>query len=59
VAFLDIKAAYDSVDRKILLTKCPEKGIEPAMVETLRQLYDFNSAFVTVGGNNPKVFKGL
>jgi hypothetical protein len=52
VAFLDIKAAYDSVDRSILFSKCIRQGIDPALTEVLRQLYDFNLAFVSINGLN-------
>ena len=52
IAFLDIKAAYDSVDRSILFNKCISQGIDPALVEVLRQLYDFNLAYVSLNGVN-------
>ena len=39
-AFLDIKAAYDSVGRRIMFRKCVAKGINLTLVEVLRQLYD-------------------
>lgn len=50
VAFLDIKAAYDSVDRRILWRRCLNRGICPDGVDILKQLFDHNSAQVVVNG---------
>jgi hypothetical protein len=52
IAFLDIKTAHDSVDRSILFNKCISQGIDPALVEVLRQLYDFNMAYVSLNEVN-------
>jgi hypothetical protein len=49
MAFLDIKAAYDSVDRTILLEKLKRFGISNASVESVRQLFNFNRASVKIG----------
>ena len=57
VGFLDIKAAYDSVDRSILFEKCSRNGMLPQIVETLRQLFDFNSACIQIGGSKSRSFK--
>jgi hypothetical protein len=57
VAFLDIKAAYDSVNRRILLEKCSQAGMENQVVESLRQLFDFNSGAVRIGGKISNSFK--
>jgi Reverse transcriptase (RNA-dependent DNA polymerase)/Endonuclease-reverse transcriptase len=57
LAFLDIKAAYDSVDRSILLRKCEERGFTPQIVETVRQLFDFNNACVLIQGKTTQSFK--
>ena len=48
VCFLDIKAAYDTVDRSILYDNCIEKNISYHVVELLRQLFDFNRASVKI-----------
>lgn len=55
IAFLDIKAAYDSVDRRILWRRCLNRGICPDGVDILKQLFDHNSAQVVVNGrkSNP------
>jgi len=50
VAFLDIKAAYDSVDRRILWRRCLNRGICPDGVDILKQLFDKNSSQVVVNG---------
>lgn len=48
VSFLDIRAAYDTVDRSILYDNCIEKKISFHVVELLRQLFDFNRASVKI-----------
>lgn len=50
VAFLDIKAAYDSVDRRILWRRCINRGLCPDAVDILKQLFDHNSSQVVVNG---------
>lgn len=50
LAFLDIKAAYDSVDRLILWKKMKDKGMAPWLVSLLKALYDNCASQVTVGG---------
>lgn len=50
MSFLDIKAAYDTVDRKILWQRCKAYGIGDDMVNILSQLFDFNWAVVQVVG---------
>lgn len=49
-AFLDIKAAYDSVDRSILWDKCRRKGLSAKEVDMLKLLFDRNSSQVLVDG---------
>ena len=49
-AFLDIRAAYDSVDRRKLWRKCGSKGLDSATVGMLRQLFDHNSSQVVIDG---------
>jgi hypothetical protein len=44
LAFLDIKAAYDSVPRAELWRRCDQLGIDPLLVSSLRSLFDHNSA---------------
>ena len=57
VSYLDIKAAYDSVDRSILFDDCIEKGIHPIVVEMLKQLFEFNKAKVSINGNTTQSFR--
>lgn len=50
-AFLDIKAAYDTVDRRLLWAKClAEFGLSAAAVGVLQRLFDANQSVVRVGG---------
>lgn len=56
VAFLDIRAAYDSVDRRILWRRCLNRGICPDAVEILKQLFDHNSSQVVVNGRKSNPF---
>lgn len=44
LAFLDIKAAYDSVPRGELWRRCQDLGIDHLTLSTLRSLFDHNSA---------------
>lgn len=55
--FLDIKAAYDTVDRPKLWLKCREYGISDEMIEMLRQLFDFNKAKIVLGGRESRRFE--
>lgn len=56
VAFLDIKAAYDSVDRRILWRRCLNRGIEPNVVGILKQMFDHNSSQVVINGRKSNPF---
>lgn len=44
VAFLDIKSAYDKVDREILWQKLSRKGLPDITIRILSQLFDFNTS---------------
>ena len=48
LAFLDIKAAYDSVPRSVLWRRCEELGMDYLTLATLRSLFDHNSAQLIV-----------
>ena len=54
VAYMDIKAAYDSVDRTILWSKMRKKGIPDAVVQILEALYDNCTSYVTIQGVKSK-----
>ena len=42
-AFLDIKAAYDSVDRRILWRRCRNRGLSAEAVDLLKEMFDHNA----------------
>jgi hypothetical protein len=50
--FLDIKAAYDSVDRRILWNKLVSKGAPAFMVRILKSLFDECHSTVAVNGKD-------
>jgi hypothetical protein len=50
LAFLDIKAAYDSVHRGILWDRLVGKGVPKPHMRMLVELFDFNHSKVVVGG---------
>lgn len=56
LAFLDIKAAYDQVDRDLLWRKCLAKGLSPKLVNVLRALFDSNKAYVAINGTSSPEF---
>lgn len=48
MAFLDIKAAYDSVPRGELWRQCEQQGMDHVTLSCLRSLFDHNSAQLVV-----------
>lgn len=56
MAFLDIKAAYDSVDRSLLWDKCRRKGFKEDLIKLLVALFDNNHAVVAVNGSRSEPF---
>ena len=50
VAFLDIKAAYDSVDRQLLWAGCRRAGIPDPVIRMLGGMFDHNMSRVVVDG---------
>lgn len=48
VAFLDIKAAYDSVPRAVLWQRCESVGIDPLVIVCLQAPFDHNSAILEI-----------
>ena len=54
IAFLDIKAAYDSVDREILWERMRVLGSRGAVMDMLRSLFDHNTSRVVIGGEESK-----
>lgn len=56
MAFLDIKAAYDQVDRAILWQSCRAKRIPEDVISMLQALFDRNRARVAVNGQESEEF---
>lgn len=51
IAFLDIKNAYDKVNRKILWRCCEQKGIRHRLLKSLQGLFDNNTSAVSINGS--------
>jgi len=49
VAFLDIEAPFDSVDRTALWKALRSKGIPPILLDLIAALHELTSARVRVG----------
>jgi hypothetical protein len=56
VAFLDIRAAYDSVDRRILWDKCRRRGLCEPTIALLQRLFDHNCTQVMVDGHRSEPY---
>jgi hypothetical protein len=56
VAFLDIKAAYDSVPRPVLWTQCEEVGVDSLVISCLQTLFDHNSAMLAISQKRSSPF---
>lgn len=56
LAFLDIKAAYDSVPRGELWRRLAAMGLNPSIMATLRALFDHNSAQLALAGRRSQPF---
>ena len=50
-AFLDIKAAYDSVDRRILWRRCRNRGLSAEAVDLLKEMFDHNAGQLSLVEN--------
>jgi exonuclease III len=59
VAFLDIKAAYDSVDRQLLWRCCRRAKIPGPVIRMLSAMFDNNRSRVVVDGKAGKWFPNL
>ena len=51
ITFLDIKAAYDSVDRQLLWACCKEAGISDHVIRMLSGMFDHNTSRVMIDGH--------
>jgi hypothetical protein len=49
-AFLDIKAAYDSIDRRILWHELKEMGVGNIFIENLQCLFEENKSYLCIMG---------
>jgi Reverse transcriptase (RNA-dependent DNA polymerase)/Endonuclease-reverse transcriptase len=56
MAFLDIKAAYDQVDRTLLWESCKKKGLPSDLIQMLRALFDNNMARIGINGSESEEF---
>ena len=56
VAYLDIKAAYDSVPRSVLWKRCEQIGVESLVISRLQSLFDHNSAVLAVSQRRSAAF---
>ena len=56
LAFLDIKAAYDSVPRAELWRRCESIGLDQFMISCLRALFDHNSAQLAISQRRSQPF---
>jgi hypothetical protein len=56
VTFLDIKAAYDSVDRRLLWKKCLDMGVPLWTVNILQQLFDHCQSKVVIRSRESSLF---
>ena len=57
IVFLDIKAAYDSVDRGLLWRQAAAKGVNPFIIRVLRALFDDNRSNVVVANKRSRQFQ--
>jgi hypothetical protein len=61
--FLDLRAAYDTVDRRILWTLLVKRfGFPVELVRVIRALFDFNESFLLVGSSKSSAiqnYRGL
>lgn len=54
VAFLDIKTAYDSVDRNVLHNRLVQKGARPHTTRIIMALFDRNRSRVAINGRETR-----
>ena len=57
LCFLDIKAAYDSVDRNILYSKLLKRGLEPSLLNLIYSLFEKNTSSVILGNHQSRAFR--
>jgi hypothetical protein len=58
--YMDLRAAYDTVDRQVLWTQLATKfGMPLKLIRLLRAIFDFNQSFLLVGGERSSPIKNL
>lgn len=57
VAYLDIKAAYDTVDRRILWNQLVRKNIPREWLNILKEMFDHNESQIAISGFKSRRFK--
>lgn len=55
VAFANFMAAFDSIDRKIMLEKIRKYGIRGRMFRMIKEIYKETKALVQVGNERTKI----
>jgi len=55
--FIDLKAAFDKVDRKILWKAMEERGIRRELIERVKEIYEQTKNAVKVHGNTTNWFE--
>jgi hypothetical protein len=56
LVFLDIKSAYDQVDRSLLWEKCNRIQMHPTLLQVLKGLLDDNRAHIAINGSQSPSF---
>lgn len=56
LAFLDIKSAYDKVNRVHLWRKCSTRGIPTEMISTIKALFDYNTSKLCIYNHTSEPF---
>lgn len=54
--FVDLKAAFDKVDRKILWEAMKKLGISPKLIDRIKRIYEETKCKVKVGENKSEEF---
>jgi len=55
--FIDLKAAFDKVDRKILWRAMEERGIRRGLIERVKEIYEQTKNAIRVHGNTTNWFR--
>ena len=58
MAYLDIKAAYDTVDWRVLWDILAKKRLPREWLRMLKGMFDHKSSQVAIGGHKSRRFRG-